>query len=70
MTALHVIKTVLKLLLFIVLLPILIFVVLIRLWHFRKVLVRNLIESGMPEEYAKQLGKEAKPGKMVNWRPI
>jgi len=60
MTVLRIIKFILKILLFIVLLPIWIPSILFRVWHYRKVLVRNMIQSGIPEEFAKQLGKEVK----------
>jgi len=56
MTVLRIIKFIL----FIVLLPIWIPLISFRIWYYRKVLVRNMIQSGIPKEYAKQLGKEVK----------
>ena len=60
MAVLHIIKFVIKLLLFIVLLPFLISWFLFRIWHYKIVFVKNMMQSGMPKEYAKKLGKEIK----------
>jgi len=60
MTMLRTIKFIFKLLLFIIISPVLMLLVLFRSWYYRKALVRNMMQSGMPKEYAKQLGKETK----------
>jgi len=60
MTVIHIVKFVVKLLLFIVFLPILLPFILVRLLCYRAVLVRNMVKSGMPEEYAKMLANETK----------
>ncbi|NLX76057.1 MAG: hypothetical protein GXZ01_01590 [Clostridiaceae bacterium] len=70
MTVIRFIKFVLKLLLFIILLPVLAILVLLRMCHYRMVLVKHMILSGMPKEYAKQLARESKPGNITGWTSI
>lgn len=60
MAVIQIAKFILELVLFIILLPILIVALLFRLWHFRRVLAKSMVKSGMPEEYAKQLAKETR----------
>jgi dolichyl-phosphate-mannose--protein O-mannosyl transferase len=70
MTVLRIFKFILKLLMFLVFLPVLVLLVLFKLWRYRTVLERNMILSGMPKEYAKQLGKETKLRKLMSWRSL
>ncbi len=60
MTVIRFCNVILRILIFIVLLPVLVPWILLRLWYFRFVLVKNMTRSGMPKKYAKQLARETK----------
>jgi hypothetical protein len=56
-TIILIIKLLIKLLLFIAILPVLVLFVVFRLRLYRMILVKNMMEAGMPKEYAKQLAR-------------
>jgi len=58
MTAIHFTKFIIKVLLFIVLIPFLILWFYVRYRIFRHVLIKNMVESNMPKDFAKSLAHE------------
>jgi len=69
-TAVYIIKFILKILLLIVFLPFVILWMLIVYANYRFVLINNLVKSGMPKDMAKIIAKETKPSKMIDFGNI
>lgn len=62
--AFHFIKFIIKLLLFIIFLPLILLWLLIRYLIYRAALIHNMVKSGMPKKAAKDFAKEVNPIKM------
>ncbi|MHB1154460.1 MAG: hypothetical protein ACYCWE_03135 [Eubacteriales bacterium] len=67
MTVFYITKFILKLLLFIVFLPLILCWLFIVYANYKFVLINNLVKSGMPRDMAKAIAKETKPSKMIDF---
>lgn len=67
MTAIHILKFIIRLMLFIIFLPLTLLVMSLKYLHFKAILIHNLEFSGMPRKLAKELAKETKMGKMISF---
>lgn len=70
MTVFYIIKFIFKILLFIILLPFIIIWLLIVYAKYKYFLIKNLVESGMPADMAKEIAKETKPSKMLDFKHL
>jgi len=64
MTAIHFIKLTLKLSMLIIMLPVILFLLLVRYLSYKTALTKSLIETGMPADLAKELARKTRPGRM------
>ena len=68
MTAFHIIKFIFKIFLLIILLPFIIIWLCLVYAKYKYFLIKNLVESGMPKDMAKEIAKETKPSKMLDFK--
>lgn len=68
MTVYYIIKFILRILLFIILMPFIILWLCMVYAKYKYYLIKNLVESGMPKDMAKIIAKETKPSKMLDFK--